>query len=206
MNFLAHLRLAGDDPEAQVGQVLADLLAGTPVATLPPGIQAGIRAHQRIDAFTDRHVVVEASRRRFTPPYRRFAGVLLDVYFDHLLARNWERYGDGSRLEDFAESRYSVLARYRHLPVGRYRTVVNAMRSGRWLEGYADFGGVERALQGLARRFSRENPVASAGSVLLQLDALLEDDFARFFPDLVAFSRTVTRERAERSLGAGTGP
>ncbi len=191
MNHLAHLLLAGDDPEAKVGQVLADFVTAGDIAALAPGIQAGIRAHQRIDSFADSHPVFARARRRLKPPYRRFGGVLLDIYFDHFLARGWERYGDGGSLAGFADRSYRILNEYRDLPSARFRRVVAAMCRDNWLVGYASLAGVDRALQGLSQRFPRANPLASGGAVLRDQYAALEADFGEFFPSLAAYARSL---------------
>jgi acyl carrier protein phosphodiesterase len=188
---LAHLLLAGDSPEAKVGQVLADFVTAGEIAQFAPGIQSGIRAHQRIDSFSDTHPVFARSRRRLKPPYRRFGGVLLDIYFDHFLARSWERHGDGGPLTGFAEQSYRVLEQYRDLPCARFRAVVAAMRNDDWLVGYASLAGVDRALCGLSRRFPRANPLASGGAVLRDQYAALAGDFEEFFPLLVKYARTI---------------
>ena len=152
------------------------------------GIQAGIRAHQRIDAFADSHPVFARARRRLKPPYRRFGGVLLDVYFDHFLARSWERHGDGGSLAGFAERSYCLLNHYRNLPSARFRAVVEAMSRDNWLVGYAQLDGVDRALNGLSSRFPRANPLASGGAVLRAEYATLESDFHEFFPLLAEYA------------------
>ena len=197
MNFLAHLLLAGDDPEAQVGQVLADLADTRSIPLLTNGIQAGIRAHQRIDVFTDLHPAFDAARRRLRPPYRRFAGVLLDVFFDHFLARAWDRHGDGTQLSDFAESRYEVLSMYRDLPVKRFGRMVDSMRRDNWLVGYARTSGVERALKGIAARCSRENPIASGRSELTRNYEALQVDFEALFPQVKAYAAALTAESSD---------
>ena len=190
MNYLAHLLLAGDDPGIQVGQVLADLVRAPDIPALPPRIRAGIRSHQRIDAYADTHREFAVARRRLRPPYRRFAGVLLDVYFDHFLARAWDRHGNGMPLDEFADSRYRVLRRFIDLPSQRYRNVVEAMERDNWLAGYSHLSGVDRALRGIARRCSRPNPLASGVSVLEDLYEPLRSDFERFFPELKEYSAT----------------
>ena len=192
MNHLAHLLLAGDDPEAKVGQVLADFVKAGDIALFTPGIQAGIRAHQHVDAFADRHPVFARARRRLQPPYRRFAGVLLDIYFDHFLAQAWDRHGDGTPLPEFAESCYRLLAVYRALPAERFQIAIDAMRRDNWLVGYADVAGVDRALRGVSKRFSRENPLASGASVLQQQYEPLRADFEEFFPRLAEYARTLS--------------
>lgn len=197
MNHLAHLLLAGDDPEAKVGQVLADFVTAGDIAAFAPGIQAGIRAHQRIDAFADSHPVFARARRRLKPPYRRFGGILLDIYFDHFLARRWERYGDGGSLAGFADRTYRILNDYRDIPSARFRRVVTAMRRDNWLVGYASLAGVDRALQGLSQRFPRANPLGSGGTVLRDRYDALEADFRAFFPSLAEYARSLIPEELE---------
>lgn len=161
MNHLAHLLLAGYDPGAKLGQLLADFVTASDIAVFSPGIQAGIRARQRIDSFADGHPVFARARRRLKPHHLRFGGVLLDIYFDHFLARCWERYGDGSPLDESADRTYGILNDYRDLPSARFRRVVAAMCRDHWLAGYASLAGVDRALRGLSKRFTRTNPLAS---------------------------------------------
>ena len=197
MNHLAHLLLSEDAPEAKVGQVLADCVTAGEIAKFAPGIQSGIRAHQRIDSFTDGHPVFARARRRLKPPFRRFGGVLLDIYFDHFLARTWVRHGDGSPLTEFAERAYRVLHEYRDLPSARFRAVVAAMRRDNWLVSYASLAGVDRALYGLSRRFPRANPLASGGAVLRDQYAPLAGDFEEFFPILAEFARTIVRSEGD---------
>ncbi len=198
MNHLAHLLLAGDDAEAQVGQLLADFVTAGDIAAFAPGIRAGIRAHQRIDSFADSHPVFARARRRLKPPYRRFGGVLLDICFDHFLARCWERYGGGGSLAGFADRTCRILNDYRDLPPARFRRAVAAMCRDDWLVGYASLAGVDRALQGLSKRFPRANPLASGGTVPRDQHAALEADFQAFFPALAEYARSPCRAAAER--------
>ena len=191
MNYLAHLLLAGDDPEAQVGQVLADLVRPQDIRALPPGVRTGIRAHQRIDVFADSHPDFSVARRRLRPPYRRFAGVLVDVFFDHFLARDWDRHGDGSPLPEFATAKYRVLRAHRDLPVRRYRQVVDAMEHDDWLVGYSELAGVDRALRGISKRCRRPNPLASGLSALEENYVPLRIDFETFFPKMREFAATL---------------
>ncbi len=202
MNFLAHLLLAGDDSEARVGQVLADFVDATSIGTFSKGIQSGIRAHQRIDAFSDRHPAFNTARRRLRPPYRRYGGVLLDVYFDHFLASGWDRHGNGTRLPDFAESCYRTLHSYRDLPAERFRIAIDAMRRGNWLVGYASVNGVDMALRGIARRCRRENPLDTGARVLEANYEAFRCDFEIFFPQLKDFAAaTAAAERRKRLQG-----
>ena len=89
MNFLAHVFLAGDDPALQAGGVLGDFCTPAEAAALPAAVRAGIDLHRRIDAFTDRHAVTRRSCARVSATRRRFAGILVDVFYDHHLAVHW---------------------------------------------------------------------------------------------------------------------
>ncbi len=189
MNYLAHLYLAGDDPQAQVGQILADFVASREIDGFTPGIRAGIRAHQRIDVFTDTHPIPAAARRRMAPPYRRYGNILLDLFFDHFLAKNWERYRSDVPLGEFARRSYRNLEEHSHIYPGRFRRVVFFMRRGDWLGSYRDTANIDRALKGISRRLTRSNPLGDAVSVLQDQYRELEEDFAKFFPELEEYVR-----------------
>ena len=187
MNYLAHLYLAGDDPQAQVGQVLADFVASREIDGFAPGIRAGIRAHQRIDVFTDAHPIVQAARARMSPPYRRYGNILLDLFFDHFLAKKWDRYGGDISLEEFARRSYCNLEAHRDVYPGRFQRVVFFMRQGDWLGSYREVGNIDRALKGISRRLTRSNPLGDAVAVLRTQYKELEGDFTGFFPELEAY-------------------
>lgn len=193
MNHLAHLRLAAPEREEMVGQVLADFVTAREISSFSSGIQAGIRRHQRIDAFTDGHPVFARARRRIRPPHRRFAGVLLDVFFDHFLAVEWHAYGVGNSLSEFAQSCYRVLGLYRELPVPRYSRAIDAMHRNDWLVSYRSLEGVDRALRGIGRRFPRENPLETGIKVLERDYRAFRSDFREFFPLVeLDFGRTAS--------------
>lgn len=85
-----------------LGSLIADFLRGAIDPAMARGVRIGVALHRAVDVYTDAHPQVVAARARFAPPYRRYAGILLDMWFDHLLAREWERHGDGS-LHDFSQ-------------------------------------------------------------------------------------------------------
>lgn len=203
MNFLAHLHLAGDDEEIVLGQMLGDFLEPGWREKYSPRVQAGVRLHQFVDRYTDAHPAVAALRGRVRRPYRRFAGVLLDVFFDHLLARDWERWRPDQPLAGFAQSRYEILTRHQARLSPRLRAALPSMVGRDWLGSYARREGVERALRGMSGRLSRENPLASAGELLDEMGPEISETFAVFFPDLEAANK-VELSRVERSRGGRT--
>ena len=192
MNFLAHLYLASPDPDLMFGGVLADFVRGRAVNGYPEAIRKGIRLHIQIDAFTDNHPIVVAARKRFQPPFRRYAGILIDLAFDHFLAAGWETYSPSVALDTFAGNAYELLEAAPSNHPERMRRMVAAMRGENWLVSYGELEGIDRALCRLSLRLSREKPLAEAGGAIRENYAGLQSDFARFHPDLVRFV-TLTR-------------
>lgn len=197
MNFLAHLHLASPDPDLMFGGVLADFVRGRAVSAYPEPIQKGIRLHVQIDAFTDNHPIVAAARKRFQPPFRRYAGILIDLAFDHFLASQWDAYSPSVPLDAFARDAYNLLQTNASNRPERMRRVVSAMQRENWLLSYRELEGIENALCRLSLRLSRENPLAEAGQAIRQDYSSLQSDFARFHPDLVRFV-TLARRRSPR--------
>ena len=192
MNFLAHLYLASPDPDLMLGGVLADFVRGRAIEDYPGPIRQGIRLHVQIDCFTDNHPVVAAARKRFEPPFRRYAGILIDLAFDHFLAVEWDKYSPGAALDEFAQDAYRLLETAPSNRPERMARVVAAMRRENWLLSYRDLEGIERALCRLSFRLSRANPLAQAGRPIRENYDALRSDFARFHPDLMRFV-TLTR-------------
>jgi acyl carrier protein phosphodiesterase len=190
MNHLAHALLAGDDPGMVFGGLLADFVRGAPDPVLPPAVRAGIRLHRRIDRYTDAHPVVAAARSRFHPPLRRYAGILLDVWFDHCLAREFSRWS-ALPLAAFSARVRGVLAEHRSSMPPRMHAFVRTMLARDLPAAYADRSEIGMTLAGLSGRLRRANPLATALPVLVADDAALTGHFDDFFPALTAFAATL---------------
>ena len=188
MNWLAHLRLAPDEPLLLLGNLCGDFVRGVDVEALHPELQRGITMHRAIDRFVDAHPVVRAARQRFAPPFRRFAGVLVDVYCDHFLARDWERHGGGGSLRAFLAIVHDELrTHHERLPAALQRVAPRFTADG-WLEGYGSIEGIERVLALMARRLARPTPLAVAAAPLREHYDAFAADFAALWPELVAFA------------------
>jgi acyl carrier protein phosphodiesterase len=192
MNHLAHAFLAGADDQVLLGGLLGDFWHGAPDPQWPAAIRAGVVLHRKIDVYTDSHAEVAAARASFAPPLRRYAGILLDVYFDHVLAADWPRQGR-EPLADLS-ARVEVLLRdnRRWLPPQLNRFADYFHQAGLF-GSYAERDTIERVLAGIGMRLKRANPLATAGAALWQRDFELRAAFSRFFPELVAFA-TLKRE------------
>ena len=198
MNHLAHALLAGDDDELRLGGMLGDFVHGRPdPARFPPRVIDGIRLHRAIDVYTDAHPEVAEARRLLPSPYRRYGGILLDMWFDHELARDFARWS-GEPLEGYSDRLRTLLQEHRELLPDGLKRFLTYMEAHGLPAGYAERGEIERALRGIAARLSRANPVGEAMPVLVGLERPLRERFEAFFPPLRAFA-TAWIEDAEGS-------
>lgn len=186
MNWLAHLYLSEPDAQFKVGNLLPDLMSGSELSGLPESFQQGIRCHRKIDTFTDTHPRVLSCIRRFPPPYRRYGGVLTDIYFDHFLAREWEKYSAvplSSFLSDFYRDIETCLPDVPKEAGNRLRR----MREEQWLGCYDTLTGITEILSGVSRRFSRPFDLTGSRSFFQENEYAFADDFYAFFPELVEY-------------------
>ena len=186
MNYLAHLHLGGEQPEQLLGSLYGDFVKGRLEGRFPPQIEAAIRLHRRIDAFTDSHPLIERARARFPVERRRTAGILLDLFFDHCLARHWPDYAS-EPLPVFTAKVYAVLGAETQLPE-RLAVIAPRMAAQDWLGSYRDFAVLEQVLWGMRRRLSRPQLLDGAMDELALLYELLSEDFRVFYPQLQMFS------------------
>tara|TARA_R110001599_G_scaffold57631_1_gene158551 strand:+ start:70392 stop:71021 length:630 start_codon:yes stop_codon:yes gene_type:complete len=188
MNYLAHLFLGPQDPEQALGSLLGDFVRG-PVdkLELPDGVRHGIWLHRRIDSFTDAHEVVAASRARVTPERRRYAGIMIDMFYDHLLARHWDRFADQS-IGDFTRQMYSHLLAQRDVIPANAWPVIERMAEQDWLSSYARIGSLHRALDNISLRLRRTNTLPGSADELERDYAGFEADFLAFMPQVIAFA------------------
>jgi len=169
----------------RVGSLLPDLLPSAELRAMPPPFQEGIARHRQIDAFTDSHPAFKRSVARLQPPYRRYGGVLMDIFYDHLLTRRWSEYSNVD-LQTFLTDAYGAFDECRdHIPSNAY-VVLRRMRAGNWLGSYGEIEGVRITLQRMSQRLRKPFDLAG-GTVELQrnYDAL-HQDFADFFPQAMA--------------------
>jgi acyl carrier protein phosphodiesterase len=187
MNLLAHALLASPDAELMLGSVVGDFVRGRIDPALPPKVRAGIALHRAIDGYTDAHADVASARALFEPPFRRYAGIMLDMWFDHLLARQWSRFGEDD-LEAFSGRVRDVLAINAELVPERMRRFVAYLEANDLPAAYRDTAAIGNALRGMSRRLTRANPLGDALPVLVALHAPLQQCFEAFFPALRNFA------------------
>ena len=185
MNFLGHLYLSGDDPLVTVGNFMADAVKGRDLSRFDQRIEQGIRLHRAIDAFTDAHPLQQQGRKRAHPHAGRYASVVMDLYYDHLLAVNWADF-HAEPLPDFARRMYVLLAEHQHLMPERTQHMLPYMAQGDWLTSYATINGIGRALAGLARRVPKGASMVGAEMVLKEHLVEYTAEFREFLPAITA--------------------
>ena len=190
MNYLAHLLLAEQTPHGWLGALMGDFVKGTPAAALALGVRRGIVLHRRIDTFTDAHPVHRASRNRIPGARRRYAGVIVDLSYDHFLCLRWAHHSSVP-LDEFTARVYAALARHRALLPARLAYIAPRMIEQDWLGSYRDLDALGVALDGIASRSSRTAPLAGAIEDVRRSYRGLGDDFDAFFPDLAAHARAL---------------
>lgn len=190
MNYLAHLHLGGDAPAQLLGSLYGDFVKGPLAGQWPADIEAAIRLHRRIDVFTDSHPLQLQARARFPLARRRYAGILLDIFFDHCLALRWADYAS-EPLPLFTGRVYRLLASEPRLPE-RLALIAPRMAAQDWLGSYRDFAVLEQVVRGMQRRLSRPAGLDGAMAELERLYQPLLEDFQQFYPELQAY---VARER-----------
>lgn len=184
MNWLAHLLLSEPTPAFRLGNLLPDLVSGAELSGLPPEFQRGILLHRQIDAYTGSHPIFRRSLQRLRPPFRRYGGILIDVFYDHFLARDWRSFSPKS-LPDFASEVYASFDRcWADLPPEIHRRL-QRMRSDDLLCSYREIRGIAMALRGISGRLRRPFDLAASISILESEHDAFHEDFTAFFPDLL---------------------
>ncbi len=159
LNFLAHALLAGDQPALIVGGVTGDWVKGTLPGALPSDLARGVALHRAIDSYAETNPAFCRSRARFSPQRRRYAGILVDIFYDHLLAQNWTTLHH-QPLHTYSSLVYGLIkARLQDLPTDTYRALQMMARED-WLSSYAHIDGITDVLQRMSHRARQPNPLA----------------------------------------------
>ena len=188
MNFLAHIYLSGNSTPLTIGNFIADFLRGVNWKEYDDEIQKGIRLHRSIDLFTDNHDVVMRSKKRLWEKYRHFSGVIVDIYYDHYLAKNWDQYSN-IPLNEYVNDFYKMILAHQEILPPKVNQMLPYMMKKNWLLNYANFEGIDDVMQGMSRRTRHESKMEESVNELKELYQEFESDFFDFFPDLQQHTR-----------------
>ena len=183
MNFLAHIYLSGDNDLLKIGNFMADSIRGNSYENYPEEIKKGILLHRSIDSFTDMHPVYRQSKHRLHEKYGHYSGVIMDIFYDHFLAKNWANYSN-KKLEEYADEFYQLLQDNYDLLTDKIQGMMPYMIARNWLVSYASISGLEMILFQMDHR--TKNRVAMHESIVeLQKFYLeFETEFTQFFMEL----------------------
>jgi acyl carrier protein phosphodiesterase len=196
MNFLAHLHLSGSDDQVMIGNFIGDHIKGDNFS-IPPsgnhlhqkeqlynkGVIKGIKLHRLIDAFTDSHPLVHESKKRLRPHFHKYSPVIVDVFYDHFLAKNWNKYHP-EPLQKYVDYVYSLLKQNENILPEKTKKLVPYMIQHNWLKGYSTLEGINRALTRMSRRAKFDSKMDQAATFLEKDYELYQKEFEQFFPEL----------------------
>ncbi len=187
MNYLAHIYLSGINEQVVIGNFIADGIKGKKYQDFPKDIKKGILLHRQIDSYTDSHPIVKSSTKRLHKHYGHYAGVIVDIFYDHFLAKNWSNYCR-LPLDEYVENFYTLLkANFDVLPL-RIQTMMPYMIEDNWLLSYASIQGIQKVLDGVNKRTNNISKMNLATKELTIYYDEFEAEFANFFEELINFS------------------
>lgn len=193
MNFLAHIYLSGNDEFVKIGNFIADGIRGKKYLNYSKNIQIGILLHRAIDSYTDAHPTFKKSTKRLHKPYGHYSGVIVDILYDHFLAKNWTTYSN-TPLADYITDFYaSLTTNFDILPLHTQKLLPH-MIADNWLLSYASINGIERVLEGMNRRTKYKSNMNLAVNELVEFYDDFEEEFTTFIKAVSTFSEEKLHE------------
>lgn len=188
MNYLAHQYLSFQNEEIQLGNLYGEIVRGKDFTNYPKGIQLGIKLHRSIDTFTDQHEVVKRSSQLFHKNYGKYSPVIIDVFYDYFLIRNWNKYSE-IPLEKFIEDAYALFRKNFDTFPPRLQYIIKYMLKMDWFRTYQTKEGVKKTLEGISQRAKFENNIEDAVNELNIYEEQLDNDFNEFFPEIINYCK-----------------
>ncbi|MCH2490748.1 MAG: ACP phosphodiesterase [Flavobacteriales bacterium] len=186
MNFLAHIYLSGEDEGITIGNFIADGIKGKRYMKFPPKIQQGILLHRAIDSYTDAHPTVKQSTARLHENYSHYSGVIVDILYDHFLAKNWNDYHE-QPLSEYVEDFYNLLRKNFAILPSRIQRMMPYMINDNWLLSYATIPGISTILKQMNVRTKNVSKMNFAVVELEEYYEEFEAEFTSFFAELMEF-------------------
>jgi acyl carrier protein phosphodiesterase len=187
MNYLAHLYLASDKGNARIGGLLGDFVKGISKEKYSRDIQIEIQLHGLIDSYTDKHSITKMAKELVSERKRRYMGIVLDVFYDHMLASKWDKYSNVNFLE-FTQNSYHLLQENKGLiPEKLGDFFLPSMINEDWLSSYKNFDGFKNAIHRISKRLSKGNILQECIADVEENYLLLSSYFDNFFPQLIDY-------------------
>ena len=187
MNFLAHIYLSGDNDLMKIGNFMADGIHGKYFDNFPMDIQKGIILHREIDTFTDAHPIFRQSTKRLHANYHHYSGIIVDIFYDHFLAKNWNKYSE-KKLEDYIEHFYRSLKDNYDFLNEKNQKILPYLIQQNWLLSYQTIEGIENVLVKMDNRMKRDSNMRFSVVELRTYYSEFEEEFTTFFEELIVHS------------------
>ena len=193
MNFLAHIYLSSDDDLLKIGNFMADSIRGHSYLDYPLPIQKGILLHRAIDTFTDSHPIYRKSKHRLHDKYGHYSGVIMDIVYDHYLAKNWSQYSTVP-LEEYASNFYQLLQERHDILTEKIKKILPYMIARNWLVSYASLDGLEKILFQMDYKTHHRVHMQEAIVEVKEYYSDFESEFFLFFEELISFCNQKRKE------------
>ncbi len=193
MNFLAHIHLSGENEFIKIGNFMADGVRGKQYENFPIDIQKGIVLHRAIDTFTDAHPLFRQSTKKLHSRYHHYAGVIVEMYYDHFLAKNWKSYSTET-LEKYTARFYQSLLNNPAILTTKTQNLLPSMMEYNWLVNYQFINGLERILSQMDHRTKNQSLMRFATEELVAHYDEFESEFSLFYKEVQQFSNTKLNE------------
>lgn len=184
MNYLAHALLSFNNEPIIVGNFIADHIRLAETEHLPGLIRKGVIIHRKIDTFTDSHPLFIKSKRHFYNGFERYSGVLTDIYYDYLLAKNFRHFAE-AELKDFTRHIYSVLDNHHEFLPETSKGFLKYVKQNDTFFEYSKLEGIELVLKHLAYRINHGVQLNESINLFKENEDKIESDFLEFMKDLV---------------------
>lgn len=186
MNYLGHLFFSNNDLELMYANIYGDFIKGSRLNHHPEIIQKGIKLHREIDSFIDNHSKILTLKKKLSPDLPKISGIAIDIYFDHLLAINWNDYRTES-LEKFTNEFYTFDLNYNHFSNPNFQFLIHKMKADNWLYQYQYHNGLEFACKGLSKRISFKNELWKAPEIFIKFRPEIEHVFIEYMKDAILY-------------------
>ncbi|MEZ4853389.1 ACP phosphodiesterase [Flavobacterium sp.] len=193
MNFLAHIYLSGDNEMLKIGNFMADSIKGNNYLEYTGDLQKGILLHRAIDSFTDTNEIYRKSKHRLHKKYGHYSGIIMDVVYDHYLAKNWNRFST-ENLSDFVLRFYQSISKNSSLLPVKTQRLVPFMIDQNWLESYVTLDGLQTILWQMSRRINYTIDMSEAISEVQEFYLEFESEFFEFMVEIEKMCKEKLKE------------
>lgn len=193
MNFLGHIYLTGNDRELLLGNFMADSIKGNNYLEYPQSIQKGVLLHRFIDSYTDDHPSFRDSTSKLHADFGHYSGVLVDIFYDHFLAKNWNDF-HSTPLEVFAQEFYTYMDNRYDKMTSAMKYMFPYMRDNNWFMRYTTLQGIEKTLTEMGGRIGREFELEKSVQNLENEYESFQKDFDIFITDIIIATKNKRKE------------